>query len=118
MGFRSGAYAKIWKVDTHEKWSKCRISISHKNRATGKYEKDFQADVMFVANAHSQRPLEGQQIKITECDVTNTRSYTNPSTGQTTYPVNYTVFAYELQDDRKEQPAAISIDSIESDMPF
>jgi len=46
MGFRTGAYAKVWKVEPYSDTSvKLRISISRKNKQSGEY--DYYADVAY-----------------------------------------------------------------------
>lgn len=42
MGFRTGAYAKVWEVTPMSDTStKVRMSISRKNKQSGEYEQDF-----------------------------------------------------------------------------
>ncbi len=42
MGFRTGAYAKVWEVDpVRDTATKIRISTSRKDKQTGEYEQDF-----------------------------------------------------------------------------
>lgn len=42
MGFRTGAYAKVWEVTPMSDTStKIRISVSRKNKQTGEYEQDL-----------------------------------------------------------------------------
>lgn len=120
MGFRSGAIAKIWEVENKNKCAICNISVSAKNKQTGKYDKTFSAkNVVFCGNAFAQRPLAGQRIKILECDVTNAL-YEKPD-GTKTYPVKYCVFAYELVDESgaSQQQTALNLDELEDNsMPF
>lgn len=43
MGFRKDAYATIWEVKRiTDTFVKARVSISRKNRDTGKYEPEFE----------------------------------------------------------------------------
>lgn len=87
MGFRTGAYAKIWEVTpVSDTTTKLRMSISRKNKQTGEYEQDFSGFVMCVGTAAAKKASclsEGARIKIGDCDV-STRydrekkiSYTN-----------------------------------------
>ena len=70
--FSVNSYAKIKSItETKEKYTIAKISISQKNKMTNKYETDFVANVRFVGNAHLQRPMEGQRIKILNCGVSN-----------------------------------------------
>lgn len=44
MGFRTGAFAKVWEVTPMSDTStKVRISVSRKNKQSGEYEQDFPA---------------------------------------------------------------------------
>jgi len=47
-----GAYATLWDVKPKEKSTNARISVSRKNKDTGKYEQTFNHYVMFVGQAH------------------------------------------------------------------
>ena len=77
MGFRQGAYAKIWSVEDKGNYSICSLSISKKNKETGEYEVSFQSKfVRLVGSAHTDIskmniPDNGLFIKINSCDVTN-----------------------------------------------
>lgn len=89
MGFRQGAYAKVWSAEDKGKYSVGNISISRKNKDTDKYEVEFQDGfVRFVGNAHNALSNlsideKGASIQITSCDVTNKydaekkKTYTN-----------------------------------------
>ena len=75
MGFRTGAYAKVWEVtpvtDTN---TKVRLSVSRKNKQTGEYEEDFSGFVSCVGTANAKKALQlkaGARIKIGDCDVSN-----------------------------------------------
>lgn len=120
MGFSVNSYAKIWKVENKGSYSVCEISISKKDKQTGKYVDDFSSKfVRFVGNAHLQRPMDGQRIKITNCDTANVYY----KDGQKEYLKNpiYTVFGYELQGDaggeKQTAPTLVDLDD-DSDIPF
>ena len=52
MGFRTGAYAKVWEVKPFSDTSvRIRLSISRKNKSTGEYEQDFSGYVTAVGTA-------------------------------------------------------------------
>ena len=74
MGFRTGAYAKVWEVNPMSDTStKLRISISRKNKQTGEYEQDFSGFVLCIGSAAARNALklkEGSRIKLGDCDVT------------------------------------------------
>ena len=74
MGFRTGAFAKVWEVkpisDTNVK---LRLSVSRKNKQTGEYEQDFSGFVNAVGTAAAKKAgglKEGDRIKIGDVDVT------------------------------------------------
>lgn len=75
MGFTSGAYAKVWKIDpVSDRMTKLQISISRKDKQTGEYETRFKgfAAVCGSAPAAKARKLsEGDVIKLDRVDVEN-----------------------------------------------
>ena len=74
MGFRTGAYAKVWEVTPMSDTStKVRMSVSRKNKQTGEYEQDFSGFVLCIGTAAARKAMqlhEGSRIKIGDCDVT------------------------------------------------
>lgn len=116
--FSVNSYAKIKEVEDKGNYSVCKISISKKNKQSGKYETDFVGKVRFVGNAHHQRPLANQKIQITSCGVSN--CYTKD--GKLEFPKmpTYTIFEYSLQDDNgattSDRPILEEIDSTQ--LPF
>lgn len=104
MGFKNGAFAKVWSVEPGEsgKYVKARISISRKNPEGG-YNQEFSGFVTLVgeANNAARKSLNaGDRIKIGGTDVT-TRYDKNT---QKEY-INYLVFSYEKEVDRMNMPA-------------
>lgn len=99
MGFRQGAYAKIWKVEDKGNYSVAQVSISRKNKDTGEYNVEFQDGfVRLVGNAHeAAKSLKigdnGASIQITSCDVTNKYD----AEKQKSY-INFTIFGFEIPD--------------------
>lgn len=83
MGFRNGAYGKVWTVERKEKYTKISFSTSKKDKNTGEYETDFSAFVNLVGAAHQKASNleEGDRIKIIDCETTTTKKndvkYTN-----------------------------------------
>ena len=75
MGFRNGAYATVWEVDSLSNTrSKGRISTSYKNKDTGEYEQDFGGYVYFIGSACAKKALSlrtKDRIKIGDIEVTN-----------------------------------------------
>ena len=52
MGFRTGAFAKVWEVTPMSDTStKLRMSISRKNKKTDEYEQDFSGFVLAIGTA-------------------------------------------------------------------
>lgn len=94
MGFRNGAYAKVWEVKTvWDTNTKCRISTSRKNKNSGEYEQDFSGYVAFVGTANAKKAacLEaGDRIKLGDVDVISKYS---GDKNQTYY--NFTCFSFE-----------------------
>ena len=74
MGFRTGAFAKVWEVTPMSDTStKVRMSVSRRNKQTGEYEQDFSGFVLCIGTAAARNAAklkEGSRIKIGDCDVT------------------------------------------------
>lgn len=98
MGFRTGAYAKIWEVTPMSDTStKVRMSISRKNKQTDEYEQDFSGYVLCAGTAAAKKASllhEGSRIKIGDCDVTT--KY-DPQR-KITY-TNYKMFSFSTDED-------------------
>ena len=95
MGFKNGAYAKVWSVEpgSSGKYTKVRISISRKNQETGNYDQEFSgfATLIGEANTAARNGLhEGDRIKLGGTDVTTRYD----KAAQKEY-INYLVFGYE-----------------------
>ncbi len=101
MGFRTGAYAKVWEVTPMSETStKLRISISKKNKASGEYEQDFSGFVLCVGSTaarNAARLNEGARIKIGDCDVST--KYDEQK--KVTY-TNYKMFSFEVDGEEKK----------------
>ncbi len=73
MGFRNGAYCKVWSIEPlSEVNTKVRLSVSRKNKQTGEYEQDFSGFVNFIGSAAASKAAklkEGDRIKLGEVDV-------------------------------------------------
>lgn len=104
MGFRQGAYAKIWKIEDKGNYHVAQMSISRKNKDTGVYDTEWQNNfVRLVGTAHQQIATMdiSRNVKIGSCDVTN--KYDKDK--NTTY-TNYVVFNFEDNPDGGSKPAA------------
>ncbi len=108
MGFREGAFARIWSVNDEGKYSTANVSISKKNKETGEYNVEFSdAYVRLVGSAHqAAKELglptreefdcssdKGVTIKISSCDVTN-----NYDAEKKKLYTNCVVFGFEIPD--------------------
>lgn len=101
MGFRTGAFCKVWEVtpisDTN---TKLRISISRKNKSTGEYEQDFSGFINAVGTAAAKKAAalnKGDRIKLGDVDV-STRYNKEKAVEYT----NYKVFTFELDDEAND----------------
>lgn len=143
MGFRQGAFARIWSVNDEGKYSTANITISRKNKETGEYTTEF-ADgyVKLVKDAHeaakglglptreevASKRSSGVGIQISGCDVTN-----NYSAKDKRMYTNYVIYGFTLPDGnngsaksggkqtQKTQPKGKSFepdDSDDDDLPF
>ncbi len=123
MGFRYGAYMRIWELEPHEKFTTARVSTSRKNKQTGDYEQDFSGFVTLIGAAHTE--AAGMQpnctVRIGNCEVTNRydkekqKSYTN-----------FNVYSFKHDDGENERPVQkpdavdVSVDDSEDmeELPF
>jgi len=125
MGFRTGAWAKVWKVDTvSDSMTKLRISVSRKDKESGEYEQDFSGFVAVVGTAAANKAAslhEGDRIKLGDVDVST--KYDKEK--QKEY-INYKMFSFELDDGEQNTSARTdpqpSVDDGEiedpTDLPF
>lgn len=101
MSFANGSYLTIFKVEDRGHFSICSVSSYRRDPKTGKTYMDFSSgNVGFFGNAHKQRPIAGQFIKITNCCVTNVY-YDKEGQRHFQNVPSYSVFGYELQDSEK-----------------
>lgn len=118
MGFRKGAYARVWEAENKGKYSVANISVSKKNKETNEYETEFQNKfVRVVGTAHKQ--LDSMTlpatVRIGDCDVTN--KYVPDK--KTTY-TNYVVYNFEDNEDNNKpvtKKESISVTDDE-ELPF
>lgn len=125
MGFRTGAYAKVWEVSPMSDTStKVRLSVSRKNKQTGEYEQDFSGFVLCIGTAAARNALnlhEGSRIKIGDCDVTTKYD----ADKKITY-TNYKMFSFEdadaaensVQDKTEPQPSVDDGEIDDNRLPF
>lgn len=110
MGFSIGNYAKIKRVEDKEKYAVCKLSVSKKNKQSGKYETSFVGDVRFIGKAFDLKPQVDQRIKLTACDITN--CYVKDDKLEFCKNPQYVCFDYELQGDSTAQPKSVSIEDL------
>jgi hypothetical protein len=107
MGFRTGAFTKVWEVTPlSDTCTKLRVSISRKNKQTDEYEQEFSGFVMVVGTGASQEAAKlspGDKIRLGDVDVTT--RYDKPH--NVTY-TNFKVYSFELDDDRAPSAAGKS----------
>ena len=109
MGFRKDAYATIWEVKRiTDTFVKARVSISRKNRDTGKYEPEFEDFIAFSGTVAANKAMalrEKDHIKIGDCEVKN--KY-DPEKKVKYY--NFLVYSFELangtQNPAQQEPAS------------
>lgn len=94
MGFRNGAYAKVWEVTPKsEGMTKVRLSISYKNKETEQYEEKFTSSVMFVGQACASKAAKltiGDRIQLLMTDVDSPK---DEATGKRFYVFKCSDFA-------------------------
>lgn len=124
MGFRTGAYAKVWGVEAvSSTLTKGRISISRKNKNTGEYVQDFSGFVTFVGTATASKALQlKERDTIRLGDVDSLAKYDKDK--KTTY-YNFYIYSFEPQNGAGTTPppqsSPQSVDSGEIDavdLPF
>lgn len=96
MGFRTGAWAKVWTVEPKSPtWTKSRISISRKNKQTGQYDQDFSGYVDFTGTASAAKASglhEGDTIKLGDVDVV--RVWDREKSKEY---INYKIYSFDIE---------------------
>lgn len=122
MGFRTGAYAKVWEVSpVNDTKTKLRMSISRKNKQTNEYEQEFSGYVMAYGTAAARKAAAlpaGARIKLGDVDV----STWYDKERKVSY-TNFKLFSFEedgggahqTSDPTDPQP---EIDDDSADLPF
>lgn len=111
MGFRNGAYARVWGIKTvSDTITNVKLSISRKNKKTDEYIQDFSGFVDFLGSVNAQKALNlrrGDTIKLGDTDVsTSYKKETKQSFTQ------FKVFSFENVDNsNKPTDAHDSVDS-------
>lgn len=98
MGFRDNAYATIKEViETTEWYTDCKLSITRKNKKTGKSELEFYGTARFMYDAHKSKPLANQRILLKRTDTVNTYTDKDGNLKFLKYS-QQKVYEYELQE--------------------
>lgn len=127
MGFRNGSFATVWTSEVKsQRLTRCRISISKKNKDTGEYDQTFSGYVAFAGSAAASRAAklkERDRIKLLEVDVEN--SYDKENKKEYT---NFLVYDFEMAEGNQPQGGgSASIDDftpvvddgeVDEDLPF
>lgn len=100
MGFRTGAYAKVWSIrPISDTMASINISTSKKNKQTEKMEKDFSGFATCIGTAAVKKAMalkEGDVIVIGDCEVTMAYGADNKPTF-----TNYKVYNFEVAENNK-----------------
>ena len=103
MGFRKDAYATVWSSERiSDVNTKCRISISRKDKETGAYVDDFSGFVNFLGSAAANKALSlkaKDRIRLGDVDV---RSKYDKEKRITYY--NFSVFSFEIENAVHAEP--------------
>lgn len=126
MGFRQGAYAKIWQIKNDGKYPRIQISVDRKEKDSDPpvYNKEFSGWATLFGNAQKNVDSisERDTIKINSCDVT-----TYYDKGREVEYVNYKIFDFELAGNKvttnnveKVEPEKTTVEETDNDdaLPF
>lgn len=106
MGFKNGAYAKVFQVEKKSDNNVVlRIAISKKNKMTGEYEQDFSGYVSCIGTSAVNKAMSlkiGDRIKLGDLDVSN--RYDKEK--NMTY-TNYKMFSFEIEDGTNSKSDAV-----------
>lgn len=120
MGFRSGAFAKVWEVKPlSDSRTDLRVSVSRKNKETGEYEQDFSGFVEAIGSAAARKAAglkKGDRIKLGDVDV-STRYVKEKDTTYT----NFKLFSFDKEGEsdpgQSRTPVTPPVDEGEPDEP-
>jgi len=95
LGFRQGAYAKVWEVKPNPSGRSTSVRLSISKKAGGGYEEEYSGYAAFIATANTQAATlkPGDRIKLGDVDVSSRYS---PEKREKTY--GFKVFSFELAD--------------------
>lgn len=130
MGFRNGAYAKIWSVEDKGNFTKVNLSTSKKIKDSNPvaYDTDFSSFVSLVGDAHKKAKEtiginSGDRIHILDCETT-----TKYDKAKDIKYTNHTIFDWEPAGDGNgntspapapsEAPAEPEEETDDDELPF
>ena len=115
MGFRTGAYAKIWELKDQKFGKQAQISISKKKKDSDEYVQEFSGWVN-LSQAVADQVQTGDRIRIGDCDVKN--SYNKEK--QQTYTNFYIYSVYDDDASSPMSPQKEDFEEVEDDaeLPF
>lgn len=115
MGFRTGAYAKVWAVEPKSDVNtKIRISISVKDKQTEEYRQEFSGFVFCLGSVAAKKAAnlkEGDRIKLGDVDVST--NYVKET--KTTY-YNFRCFSFEMADAPTHGSADVTHDATQPEV--
>ena len=107
MGFRTGAYAKVWSIrPISDTMASVNISTSKKNKQTDKLEKDFSGFATCIGTAAVKKAMalrDGDVIIIGDCEVSMSYGADNKPTF-----TNYKIYSFEVAENNKPKASSNS----------
>lgn len=105
MGFKTGAFCKVWDIKDQKFGKSAQISISKKKKDSDEYVQEFSGWVN-LSQAVADQVQKGDRIRIGECEVKNRYDKEKQQT--------YTNFyIYSLYDDDASSPMAPQVEDFE-----
>lgn len=109
MGFRNGAYATVWAVESISPTNtKIRISINAKDKQTGDYKQDFGGFCNCYGTVAANKALqlkERDRIKLGDVDIS---SFYSKEKNQTYY--TFKIWSFELLPPNPPSDESLSVD--------
>ena len=126
MGFREGAFAKVWKVENKGNYAVAQMSTSKKSKQSGEYETDWSDSFVRLIGTASKQvvgkeiPKGGLSVKIGQCEVTS--KYDKEK--KITY-TNYAIFNFHEEEENSKsntkpntKSSKLEEDDTDQDLPF
>lgn len=114
MGFRTGAFAKVWEVSpVSDVRTKLRMSISRKNKQTGEYETEWDGFAVVCGTApalQASKLARGDVIRLGDVDAT--RRYDKEKSREFT---DWKIFSFTKDTTERQEH---TVDDGEPNLPF